>query len=132
MFHLAVSTVPVANCFPSQSGVCFAASRMPGRAIHFLEGTIHMNTTRILSAAFFATSLALTAGAQAQSAAASAPKQDVSMAHDCAKPMAKHEHGADKGLPMTGAKSGPCAPVASASASKGKPRHNHARDAKNQ
>lgn len=131
MFHLAVSTVPVANCYPSQSDIGFAASPIPDRAIHFHQGTIHMNTTRILSAALFATSLALTSVAQAQPAAASAPKQDASIAQDCAK-MAKHEHGADKGLPMTSSKSGPCARVASASAPKGKPVHNHARDAKNQ
>jgi hypothetical protein len=91
-----------------------------------------MNANRILSSALFITSLAVTAAAHAQSTAASAPMAIASMPQDCAKPMAKHSHGADKGMPMTSSKSGPCAPVASASPKKDKARHDHARDAKNQ
>ena len=73
--------------------------------------------------------LALTGIAQAQSAVAP-PSESASMPHDCAKPMAKHSHAAEKGTPVTTSKSGPCAPVASATTKKDKTKHDHAKDAK--
>ena len=89
-----------------------------------------MNTIRILSSSFFVASLALTGVAQAQSAAAAPPSESASMPHDCAKPMTKHSHAAEKGTPVTTSKSGPCAPVASATTKKDKTKHDHAKDAK--
>ncbi|GAP39044.1 hypothetical protein ISF6_0757 [Piscinibacter sakaiensis] len=56
------------------------------------------------------------------------------MSHDCAKPMAKHDHGAERGTPRSAPKSGPCAPgmgamapegSASAAPAKKLPKHNH-------
>jgi hypothetical protein len=95
-----------------------------------------MTTTRILFASIFLTSLALTAPAQAQPAAgASAPA--ATMAHDCAKPMAKHDHGAEKGNPMPASKSDGCSPAkasstmtAASAAEKNKLKHDHAKDGK--
>lgn len=91
-----------------------------------------MSTIRTLSATFFAASIALSGAVQAQSApAASMPVAGSAMSHDCAKPMRKHDHGAEKGTPTPAAKSAPCAaataapaPAAAASAAK-KPGHNH-------
>lgn len=92
-----------------------------------------MTTIRILSAALFVTSIALTAPAQAQPAAAdSAPMTSASMPTDCAKPMARHNHGADKGMPTTKSMSEPCAPAAAASSPKARVRHDHTRFHKNQ
>ena len=91
--------------------------------------SIAMNTIRILTSSFFVASLALTGIAQAQSAVAP-PSESASMPHDCAKPMAKHSHAAEKGTPVTTSKSGPCAPVASATTKKDKTKHDHAKDAK--
>lgn len=86
-----------------------------------------MTTIRILSAALFVTLIALTASAQAQPmSGASTPMASASMPHDCARPMAKHDHSAEKGMPTPKSMSGPCAPAAAASASKAKPRHDHA------
>ena len=96
---------------------------------HILE--FHtMSTIRTLCAAIFAASFALSGAVQAQSApAASMPMADGQPSHDCAKPMRKHDHGAEKGMPTPMAKSAPCtaaaaAPAAAASAAK-KPGHNH-------
>ena len=86
-----------------------------------------MIITRILSVTFFVTSIAFAASAQSQPmAAASTPMAGASMPHDCARPMAKHDHGAQKNTPTPNAMSGPCAPAAAASASKLKSRHDHA------
>ena len=95
-----------------------------------------MTTIRNLFAVAFATSVALAATAQAQPApAASAPMMGANaMAHDCAKPMARHDHGAERGAPRPMPTVGPCtpravtsAPEGAASAAKAKklPRHNH-------
>ena len=89
-----------------------------------------MNTIRILTSSFFVASLALTGVAKAQSAAVAAPSEGASMPHDCAKPLAKHSHAAEKGSPVAASNSGPCAPVASATAKKDKTKHDHARDGK--
>lgn len=88
-----------------------------------------MTTIRILSAAIFVASIALTANAQSQPmSGASAPMAGASMPHDCARPMAKHDHSAEKGMPTPKSMSGPCAPATAASASKAKAkaRHDHA------
>jgi hypothetical protein len=90
-----------------------------------------MSPTRTLPFLFI-TLLSLTAGAHAQSTAASAPMATASMPQDCAKPMAKHSHAAEKGNPNVSSKSGPCAPMASTSPKKDKTKHSHPRDAKNQ
>ena len=92
-----------------------------------------MTTFRIASTAFFASLIALSAGAQPSSAEkAPAPMAAASMPKDCAKPMAKHDHAAEKGMPKTQSTAGPCPPVAAASASTAKPMHSHAKDSKNQ
>ncbi len=75
-----------------------------------------MTTIRILSAAIFAASIALSGTVQAQSApAASMPMAGGTMSHDCAKPIRKHDHGAEKGTPTPMATSAPCAVAAAAS-----------------
>lgn len=82
---------------------------------------------RVLSVAFFVTLIAFAANAQSQPMAAPAtPMAGALMPHDCARPMAKHDHGAQKYTPTLHAMSGPCAPAAAASASKLKSRHDHA------
>jgi hypothetical protein len=94
---------------------------------------IVMTTIRNLLVVAFASSITLAAAVQAQPApAASAPTMGSnSMPHDCAKPRAKHDHGAEKGTPRP---SSPCAAVAAASAPEGAasatktkklPKHNH-------
>ena len=89
-----------------------------------------MTTTRILSIAFLVTSIALSAAAQDRPAApAPAPMASASMPQDCVKPMARHDHAAEKGAPRAKSAS-PCAPVAAASAPKAK--HDHAKFHKNQ
>ncbi len=103
---------------------------------------IVMTTIRILFAVAFATSVAFAATAQAQSApAASAPMMSGNtMPHDCAKPMAKHDHGAEKGTPRPMSMTGPCAAGAAASAPEGAasaaktkklPKHNHGAEKNN-
>ena len=88
-----------------------------------------MNTKRILSFSLLVASLALTGLAHAQSAAVPPPADSASMPHDCAKPMPKHSHAAEKGMPVTTSKSSPCAPAAPAKTKKDKTKHDHARDA---
>jgi hypothetical protein len=96
---------------------------------------IVMSTIRTLLASFLFASAALSASAQTQPAAgASAPMGGAMMSQDCAKPMAKHDHGADKGMPRPTAKAEPCmgdagatAPAASASAPKKQPNHDHSK-----
>jgi hypothetical protein len=87
-----------------------------------------MTTLRFLSLALIVSSFAVTAAAQqrpADPASASVP-------HDCAKPMARHDHGAERGSPRPGSMSGPCSPAPGASAPKAKPLHDHATFHKNQ
>ena len=76
-----------------------------------------MTFIRIFSTALIAVSAATPALAQQRPAQmASAPMAAASMPVDCAKPMARHDHGADKGSPQPKSKSGPCAPAKGASA----------------
>jgi hypothetical protein len=89
--------------------------------------TIH----RHLAAVLFA-SLALVASAQAQQPmGASSPMAGSMKAGDCAKPVARHDHGAEKGTSRSQQKAGPCmangasAPAAAASSAKRKPAHDH-------
>lgn len=92
-----------------------------------------MTTTRILSIAFLVTSIALSAAAQDRPAApAPAPMASASMPQDCAKTMARHDHGAERNAPRAKSAAGPCAPGAAASAPKAKLRHDHAKFHKNQ
>ncbi|MEI2677427.1 MAG: hypothetical protein V9G29_05930 [Burkholderiaceae bacterium] len=100
-----------------------------------------MTTIRTLFVSALFASAALAASAQTQPAAsASMPMGGGMMAHDCAKPMAKHDHGAERGTPRSTAKSGPCmaaaaamAPEAAASAAPAKklPKHNHGAEKNN-
>ena len=96
-----------------------------------------MTSIRKLSVALFVSTLALTATAQDRPAgSAASPTPSTTTAQDCAEPMARHDHGAEKGMPMAKSKSvsGPCAPAAAASApkEKAKPRHDHAKFHNNQ
>lgn len=91
-----------------------------------------MTTIRTLSAAIFAAAIALSGTVLAQSApSASMPTAGAAMSYDCAKPIRKHDHGAEKGTPTPMARSAPCAVAAAASApaaaatSAKKPGHNH-------
>jgi len=100
-----------------------------------------MTAIRTLFVSVLFASAALAASAQTQPAAsASMPMGGAMMSHDCAKPMAKHDHGADKGTPRATAKSGPCmagaaatAPEAAASTAPAKklPKHNHGAEKNN-
>lgn len=91
-----------------------------------------MTTIRTLCAAVLAAFIALSGTVQAQSApAVSMPVADGTMARDCAKPMRKHDHGAERGTATPMARSAPCAvaaaapgPAAAASSAR-KPVHNH-------
>lgn len=90
-----------------------------------------MTTNHILSVAIFLTATSLTAVAQeVPGASASSPMASTSMPQDCAKPMPKHDHGAEKGASKPMSISGSCASAAGTSAAK--PRHDHARFHKNQ
>jgi len=100
-----------------------------------------MTTIRTLFVSVLFTCAALAASAQTQPAAsASMPMSGAMMSHDCAKPMANHDHGAEKGTPRPMAKSGPCAAGAAATAPEGAastaqakklPRHNHGAEKNN-
>lgn len=58
-----------------------------------------MTTIRTLCAAFFATTLAWGAMAQTPSApSASMPTAGTTMPQDCAGPVARHDHGVEKGV----------------------------------
>lgn len=91
-----------------------------------------MTTINTLAAAIFAASIALSETVQAQTApAASMPMAGGAMSHDCATPIRRHDHGAEKGTATPMATSAPCAvaaaamgPAAAASSAK-KPGHNH-------
>ena len=94
-----------------------------------------MTTTRMLSTAICATLIELTSTVQAQPApAASMPMASNAMPKDCAKPMARHDHGAEKGTPSAKTMSANCAqaaaatmPADAASTPKQKPIHNHSK-----
>mgnify|MGYP000902047875 CR=1 FL=1 len=98
-----------------------------------------MNTIRTLFASLLVASVTL--GAQAQTApAGSTPTADHMKSQDCARPMPKHDHGAEKGTPRPVAKFGPCetgaavsAPEGAASTAQAKklPRHNHSAEKNN-
>lgn len=100
-----------------------------------------MSTFRTLFVSALLATVALAASAQTQPAAgASMPMGGDMMSHDCAKPMAKHDHGAEKGTPRSMAKSGPCragatamAPEGAASTAPAKklPKHNHGAEKNN-
>jgi hypothetical protein len=89
---------------------------------------IAMSTIRTLCAAVFAALIALSAGAQAQQAT------DAS-ASSSAKPMAKHDHAATKGMPaahaMAGSPAGAAsAPEAGASKARKQVKHDHTKSHK--
>lgn len=94
-----------------------------------------MSTTRTLFASILFTLFAMSASAQAQpTSAASMPMAGTMLQDDCAKPKAKHDHGAEKGTPRSTSKSGPCvaagsaaAPNAAASSPKKQLKHDHAK-----
>ena len=91
-----------------------------------------MSTTHTLATASFIALIALTAPAQAQTAsAASAPAAGAKVSSDCAKPMARHDHAAERGMPAAKSAAMPCAPAAAASATSKKPAHDHAKFHKN-
>jgi hypothetical protein len=94
-----------------------------------------MTQTRKLCIALFLSTLALTATAQDRPAASPAsPTPSTTLAHDCVKPMPRHDHTAEKGTPTPKSIIGPCGPSAAASAPKAKAqlRHDHAKFHKNQ
>lgn len=99
-----------------------------------------MNVHRILwlaiCAASVATTFATTAAAQPQAAAAATPAASSAMSpKDCARPMARHDHGAERGSPTPRARPAGCPPETAASASaprKLKPVHDHGKIHKNQ
>ncbi|MBP6318767.1 MAG: hypothetical protein KA431_11625 [Rubrivivax sp.] len=96
---------------------------------------------RTLIAPVLFASAALSAFAQTQpTSGASAPMSGAMMSTDCAKPMARHDHGAEKGMPRPMVRSGPCAASASATApdaaasaaqTKKLPKHNHSAEKNN-
>jgi hypothetical protein len=93
-----------------------------------------MTAFRIPSAALIVSWTALSAAAQSRPAdIASAPTTTAtSMSRDCAKPIARHDHAAERGMPKTQAAAEPCPPVKAASAPKSKSTHDHAKFHKNQ
>lgn len=94
-----------------------------------------MTTIRKLCVALFVSTLALTATAQERRAGSPAsPTADASTPHDCVKPMLRHDHTAEKGMPTPKSIIDPCTPSAAASAPKAQvmPRHDQAQFHKNQ
>ncbi|MEQ1803784.1 MAG: hypothetical protein ABL900_00250 [Burkholderiaceae bacterium] len=88
-----------------------------------------------LCVALFVSTLAFSSTAQDRAAGSPAtPMADASMPHDCVKPMPRHDHTAEKGMPTPKSIINPCMPSAAASAPapKAKPRHDHAKFHKNQ
>lgn len=110
------------------------ASRLIERTEFLPLEFIVMITVRnfLFTAFFFAMSLSMAAQAQ-PTPSASGPSASVMMSQGCSKPMAKHDHGADKGTPRPMAKSGPCTAASASSAdgaassatAKKLPKHNH-------
>ena len=100
-----------------------------------------MTTIHSLFVSALFASAALAASAQTPPAdSASMPMGGAMMSHECAKPMAKHDHGAEKGMPRPMVRSGPCAASASATApdaaasaaqTKKLPKHNHSAEKNN-
>ncbi len=100
-----------------------------------------MTTIRTFFVSVLFATAALAVSAQTQPAAgASMPMGGAMMSQDCAKPMAKHDHGAEKGTPRPMAKSGACAAGAAATAPEGAastaqtkklPKHNHGAERNN-
>jgi hypothetical protein len=82
------------------------------------ESTMTAPITRFASVLF--AGIAFAASAQTQptqpAPSASTPMAGSMMSHDCAKSMAKHDHGAEKGMPRPLSMSAPCAGDAAASA----------------
>ena len=71
-----------------------------------------MTTIHNISAAILACAFGLTVTVQAQPAAAGAvPMAGATLKQDCARPVAKHDHGAEKGTPSPKTMSGPCTPA---------------------
>ena len=83
---------------------------------------------RIFSIAF---ALALSTAAVAQQAPVPASAPDAgaasTMPHDCVKPMARHDHGAEKGTPTPMSSGCPMAASASSARAKAKPGHDHSK-----
>ncbi len=78
------------------------------------------NRTLCVSVAFFTMTLAGGAMAQTPPAsvapAASMPTAGASMPHDCAKPIARHDHGVEKGVYAAKTRQAPCAATADTAA----------------
>lgn len=77
-----------------------------------------------------AVALVLSTAAVAQEAPAPAPAPPAAastMPHDCAKPMGRHDHGAEKGTPTPMSPGCPMATSASSAKAKAKPNHDHSR-----
>ena len=92
-----------------------------------------MTRLRTLSLSLMLSTLALGATAQAPLPAADpAPATLAAMPADCARPMRKDNHGAEKGMPAPQATAGPCGPAGAASAVKAKPIHDHGKFHKGQ
>ena len=92
-----------------------------------------MNVPRLLPLAFGLALSATTALAQQPPPASeSTPTTSAPASQDCRKPMARHDHLADKGI--TRPMSGPCVgkPSTAAVKAKAKPVHEHAKFHKNQ
>lgn len=92
-----------------------------------------MNVPRFLPLAFaLALSAATALAEQPRAASDSTPTTTASLPQDCRKPMARHDHLADKGIirPVPG----PCVgkPSAPGAKAKAKPVHDHAKFHKNQ
>lgn len=93
-----------------------------------------MTPFRILSAALIVSLAVLNSAAQSRPADMdSAPATAaVSTPKDCAKPTARHDHAAEKGMPKTQSAAEPCPPVKATSAPKSTSTHDHAKFHKNQ
>jgi len=95
--------------------------------------SLTMNVPRHLPLAFaLALSAAAAVAQQPPATSESTPTASAAMPQDCSKPMARHDHLADKGI--TRPMSGPCGAKTSASAAKAKANstHDHAKFNKNQ
>lgn len=97
-----------------------------------------MSTIRTLLTLVLSVTTAMAVSAQtAPAPATSGPMVGATMSHDCAKPMAKHDHGAERNSPRSVAKAdcmadgAVAAPAASASAPKKQLKHDHAKFHKN-
>lgn len=80
----------------------------------------------VLSLAFAAAAIAQDLPAAAAAPASAAPAQT-----DCAKPMARHDHGAERGMPTPKA-AAPCGPAKTRTKAKAVTGHDHAKFHKNQ